>query len=131
MTFTRVASSKPVTPEKAVQNAVIKMLQFHGWMVVRNQQGMGTGGSSKGRPDLEAYRNGFVMFVEVKAPRHLMKTGKLSPGGKLSDDQEKYIARLKDQDMTVLVVDDAEKFLVQLEQIQERLWPGKGIRRIC
>ena len=59
------------------------------------------------------------------------KTNKLSPGGKLSRDQEEYIARLKDQNMTVLVVDDAEKFLVQLEQIQERLWPGKGIRRIC
>ncbi len=59
------------------------------------------------------------------------KPNKLSPGGKLSRDQEEYIARLKDQNMTVLVVDDAEKFLVQLEQIQERLWPGKGIRRIC
>lgn len=124
-TFT---AAKPVTPEKAVQNAVIRMLQFHGWMVQRNQQGLG---NTKGRPDIEAYRDGFILFVEVKAPQHLMKTGKLSPGGKLSADQEKYIARLKAQDMTVLVVDDAEKFLVQLEQIQERLWPGKGIRRIC
>lgn len=128
MTFTRVASSKPVTPEKAVQNAVIKMLTFHGWMVQRNQQGLG---NTKGRPDLEAYKNGFVMFIELKKPKHLMKNGKLSPGGKLSDDQEKYVAKLKAQDMTVLVVDDAEKFLLQLEQIQERLWPGKGIRRIC
>lgn len=128
MTFTRMASSKPVTPEKAVQNAVIRMLTFHGWMVQRNQQGLG---NTKGRPDLEAYKNGFIMFIELKKPQHLMKNGKLSPGGKLSADQEKYIARLKDQDMTVLVVDDAEKFLVQLEQIQERLWPGKGMRRIC
>lgn len=78
-TFT---AAKPVTPEKAVQNAVIRMLQFHGWMVQRNQQGLG---NTKGRPDIEAYRDGFILFVEVKAPQHLMKTGKLSPGGKLSD----------------------------------------------
>ncbi len=129
MTFTRMASSKPITPEKAVQNSVIRILTFHGWMVQRNQQGLG---NTRGRPDLEAYKNGFTLFVEVKAPQRLIaKTNKLSPGGKLSADQEKYIARLKDQDMTVLVVDDAEKFLVQLEQIQERLWPGKGMRRIC
>lgn len=128
--FTRFpVSTKTVAPEKAVQNAVIRILNFHGWMVQRNQQGLG---NTRGRPDVEAYRDGFILFVEVKAPQHLVaKTNKLSPGGKLSRDQEEYIARLKDQNMTVLVVDDAEKFLVQLEQIQERLWPGKGIRRIC
>lgn len=80
-TFTRFPSStKPVTPEKQVQNGVVSELRFHGWMVQRNQQGLG---------------------------------------------------KLKEQDMTVLVVDDSEKFLTQLEEIQERLWPGKGIRRLC
>jgi len=125
---TFVSSAKTETPEKRVQNAVIKVLTFHGWMIQRNQQGLG---NTKGRPDLEAYKNGFVMFIEIKKPKRLMANGKMSQGGKLSDDQEKYIAKLKNQDMTVLVVDDAERFLLQLEQIQERLWPGKGIRRIC
>lgn len=127
--FTRFpSSSKPVTPEKAVQNAVVKLLRWHGWMVVRNQQGLG---AERGRPDVEAYRNGFTLFVEFKRPKRKMENGKMSPGGKLSDDQEKYVAKLKAQDMTVIVTDDPEKFMLQLEQIQERLWPGKGIRRIC
>ncbi len=128
-TFVRMpASTKKVTPEKAVQNAVVGLLRFHGWFVQRNhQQGMGM---TNGRPDLEAYRNGFTLFVECKAPERRLKNGKLVKG-ELSPDQVKYIARLKDQDMTVLVVDDSEKFMLQLEEIQERLWPGKGIRRIC
>lgn len=128
-TFTRVPpSTKTITPEKAVQNAVIKLLRWHGWMVVRNMQGLGT---ERGRPDVEAYRNGFTLFVELKRPKHKMENGKMSPGGQLSRYQVEYIGRLKAQDMTVLVVDDSEKFMLQLEEIQERLWPGKGIRRIC
>lgn len=127
-TFTRMpASTKKITPEKAVQNAVVSMLRFHGWFVVRNQQGMG---HVKGRPDLEAYRNGFTLFVECKAPERRLKNGKIIRG-ELSPDQVKYIERLKAQDMTVIVTSDAEKFMIELEEIQERLWPGKGIRRIC
>ena len=127
--FTRFpASTKKEGPEKVVQNACARLLRWHGWMVVRNQQGLG---AERGRPDIEAYRNGFTLFIEFKRPKHKMENGKMSTGGKLSEHQEKYIARLKDQDMTVLVVDDSEQFMVQLEQIQERLWPGKGIRRIC
>lgn len=127
-TFTRMpASTKKITPEKAVQNAVVSILRFHGWMVVRNQQGLG---HVKGRPDLEAYRNGFTLFVECKAPERRLKNGKIVRG-ELSPDQVKYIEQLKAQDMTVIVTSDAEKFMLELEEIQERLWPGKGIRRIC
>lgn len=121
-------STKKVTPEKAVQNGVIAILNFHGWMVQRNQQGIG---NMKGRPDLEAYRNGFTLFIELKRPRYLMENGRMSPGGKLSPDQVKYIDRLKAQDMTVVVVDDSEKFREWLEEIQERLWPGKNGMRLC
>ena len=121
------ARTKKITPEKVVQNAVVSTLRFHGWFVQRNQQGLG---NTLGRPDLEAYKNGFALFVECKAPRRRLKSGKIV-GGELSPDQVQYIDRLKAQDMTVLVVDDSEKFMLQLEQIQERLWPGKGIRRIC
>ena len=60
-----------------------------------------------------------------------MANGKMSPGGQLSRHQVNYIDRLKTQDMTVLVTDDPETFMLQLEEIQERLWPGKGMRRIC
>lgn len=127
-TFTRMpASTKKITPEKAVQNAVVSILRFHGWMVVRNQQGLG---HVKGRPDLEAYRNGFTLFVECKAPERRLKNGKIVRG-ELSPDQVKYIERLRAQDMTVIVTSDAERFMLELEEIQERLWPGKGIRRIC
>lgn len=127
-TFTRMpASTKKITPEKAVQNAVISMLRFHGWFVQRNQQSLG---NTLGRPDLEAYKNGFTLFVECKAPERRLKNGKIVRG-ELSPDQVKYIERLKAQDMTVIVTSDAEKFMLELEAIQERLWPGKGIRRIC
>jgi phosphoribosylformylglycinamidine (FGAM) synthase PurS component len=127
-TFTRFPSStKKITPEKAVQNAVIKILRFHGWLTQRNQAGLG---NTKGRPDLEAYKNGFTLFIEVKAPKRKLKDGR-TIGGELSEYQVEYIRKLKEQDMTVLVVDDSEKFLTQLEEIQERLWPGKGIRRLC
>lgn len=121
------ARTKKITPEKVVQNAVVSTLRFHGWMVVRNQQGLG---HVKGRPDLEAYKNGFTLFVECKAPERRLKNGKIIRG-ELSPDQVKYIERLKAQDMTVIVTSDAEKFMLELEEIQERLWPGKGIRRIC
>lgn len=126
-TFTRFSSTKPVTPEKQVQNGVVSELRFHGWMVQRNQQGLG---NTKGRPDLEAYKNGFTLFIEVKAPKRKLKDGR-TIGGELSEYQVEYIRKLKEQDMTVLVVDDSEKFMLQLEEIQERLWPGKGIRRLC
>lgn len=122
------AAPKKPTPEKLVQNACAKLLRWHGWMVVRNQQGLG---AERGRPDIEAYRNGFTLFIEFKRPKRELENGKMAPGGRLSEHQQRYIARLKDQDMTVLVVDDSEKFMLQLEEIQERLWPGKGIRRIC
>jgi hypothetical protein len=127
-TFARIPTVKKITPEKAVQNAVVKLLRWHGWMVQRNQQGLG---AERGRPDVEAYRNGFTLFIEFKAPKHKMANGKMSPGGQLSRYQVDYIDRLRAQDMTVLIVDDPEKVMLQLEEIQERLWPGKGIRRIC
>ncbi len=109
--------SKKCTPEKAVQNAVVAQLKFHGWMVVRNQQGLG---HVKGRPDLEAYKNGFTLFIECKAPK-----------GRLSDYQVKYIKVLEDHGMTVMIVNDPERFLDDLERLQEDLWPGKYLRRLC
>jgi len=114
---TRRFSVKPCTPEKIVQNAVIAQLRFHLWFVQRNQAGLG---NTKGRPDLEAYRMGQTLFIECKAPR-----------GRLSEYQVKYIDDLRKHGMTVWVVDNADRFLEDLEALQERLWPGKNIRRLC
>ena len=113
----RELSAKTITPEKQVQNSVVAQLRLHGFMVVRNQQGLG---HVKGRPDLEAYKNGTVIFIECKAPR-----------GRLSEHQVKYIRTLEGHGMRVMVVNDAEKFLDDLEALQEELWPGKNLRRLC
>lgn len=63
-------------PETIIQNAVKQFLQFRGWYVIRNQQGLG---SHKGMADLTACKNGMVVFVEVKTPK-----------GKQSDYQKQF-----------------------------------------
>lgn len=106
---------RPLTPEKRVQNAIINQLRFHRWKVQRNQAGLG---NTRGRPDLEAYKKGAILFIEVKAPN-----------GRLSDYQKEYIKELTDQQMNVVVSDDSEKFLIFLEELQYRLW-GEESRRL-
>lgn len=110
-------TSAKVTPEKLIQNAVITHLKFHGWYVQRNQQGLGT---TPGRPDLEAYKKGFALFIEIKSPRGGLRKG-----------QPEYHTKLRASGMTVWVIDNAERFLDDLETLQEKLWPGKNIRRLC
>lgn len=109
--------AKKLTPEGQVLAAVRRILQFHGWFVARNQQGMGC---VAGRPDLEALRDGVVIWVECKAPRGGLRKG-----------QPEYHAALRAHGGTVFVVDDAERFLDVLEQLQEQLWPGKNKKRLC
>jgi len=123
----KLGSSKPVTPEKQVQNAVIAQLRFHLWFVQRNQQGLG---NTKGRPDLEAYRNGFTLFLEIKAPEGVVSpiTGRKSRGGKLRKGQPEYHQRLRDAGMTIWVIDDSEKFLEDLERLEFELWGIKSRR---
>jgi hypothetical protein len=123
-------SSKPVTPEKAVQNSVVAQLKFHGWFVQRNPAGID---STEGRPDLEAYRGGFCLFIEVKAPAGVINpiTGIKSRGGQLRKGQPEYHQKLRDHGMTIWIVDNSEKFLDDLERFQEELWPGKNMRRLC
>lgn len=109
-------TSAKVTPEKWVQNAVIAQLRFHNWYVQRNQQGLG---NTIGRPDLEAYKRGFVLFIEVKSPKGGLRKG-----------QPEYHEALRKHGMTVWVVDDSERFLDDLETLQERLWPGQNMKRL-
>jgi len=127
--MTRRFTVKPLRPEKIVQNAVIAHLNFHNWMVQINKENP-QDNSAIGRPDLEAYRNGFVLFVENKAPEGVVSpiTGRKSRGGKLRKGQPEYHQKLRDAGMTVWVVDDSEKFLEHLEGLEYRLWGIKSRR---
>lgn len=117
---------RKVTPEKLVQNAVVKILRFHGWFVERNQQGLG---NRNGRPDLEATRGGVTIRVECKAPAHKMGN-RFYPAGKLSPEQEKYINALREHGAIVYIVHDSEVFLREIENLQESMWPGKNVKRL-
>lgn len=124
----RTGPRKPLTPEKQVQNAVITYLKINSWMVQRNQQGLG---NTKGRPDVEAYKHGFCLMIEFKAPKGIVNplTGRKSKGGHVSDNQRAYNERLKAAGITIWIVDNAETFLEDLEKLQEKMW-GERSRRL-
>lgn len=107
---------RKITPEKQVQNGVLRLLKFHGWYAERNQQGLG---SKPGRPDLQAIKKGVTIYVECKAPK-----------GSLSDNQKKYIEMLREHGAIVYVVKDVEHFMEMLENLQEQLWPNQNIKRL-
>lgn len=60
-----------VTPETATKNVVKQWLTLNGWSWWWHLQSIGT---YPGLPDLEAIREGRVVYLEIKSPR-----GKLSP----------------------------------------------------
>jgi hypothetical protein len=119
---------KKLTPEGSVKQAVVSQLNFYGWMTAVNLQGIG---AISGRPDLEAYKRGFTLFIEFKAPEGVVSpiTGRKSRGGKLRKGQPEYHQRLRDAGMTIWLVDDSEKFLEDLERLEFELW-GLKSRRI-
>ncbi len=77
-------TGKPLTPEKQAQTQIMAYLCQTGWHVRRNQQGLG---NKKGRSDIIATRWGITLHLEVKAPPHLNKNGKMLPAGKPSLEQ--------------------------------------------
>lgn len=105
------------TPENEIKAGIRKTLKFHGWFVQSNPQGMGC---VKGRPDLEALKRGICIWIEAKAPN-----------GRLSEMQQKYIQQLREAGAVVFVVNDVGRFLCELEDLQERLWPGQNLKRLC
>lgn len=107
---------RKITPEGRVKGAVIRILKFYGWFTQINVQGFGM---HNGRPDLEALKNGITIWIECK-----------SPAGRLSDTQKEYIRVLETHGGIVMVANDPERFLVELEQLHERLWPGTGLKRL-
>lgn len=62
--------------ESDIQAAIKEYLQWHGWMVVKIHQSLG---SYKGIADLYALKDGQHVWIEVKMPK-----------GKLSEYQERF-----------------------------------------
>lgn len=67
---------QPVLKESEIQKQIVDYLKATRWLVIRNQQNIG---SHKGLSDLTALRDGRVLFIEVKGPR-----------GVQSDHQERF-----------------------------------------
>lgn len=95
------------TPENRVKISIIKMMEDDGWMCQANPQ-FGPF-VVKGRPDLEFYKNGMVLFVECK-----------SRTGRQSEDQKSYQRRLERHGMTYVLarsVDDIKPYLTRLQSL--------------
>ncbi len=61
---------KPIPElERDILKATRDVLRLNGWKVWRNQQGLG---STRGRCDLEALRNGATIFIECKTARGIL-----------------------------------------------------------
>lgn len=95
------------TPENEVKASIKKMMMDDGWMCQSNPQfGYGT---VKGRPDMEFYKNGMVIFVECK-----------SKTGRQSEDQKSYQRRLERHGMTYVLarsVEDLKPYLTRLQSL--------------
>ena len=103
--------------EGLVKAATIRYLGFKGWLTQINvQQGFG---NVRGRPDLEATKKGTTIFIEVK-----------SASGRLSENQEKYIKKLRDYGAIILVVRSSEEAMRDIDAVEERLWPGQNNKRL-
>lgn len=91
---------KQQVKEADIQRAIKEYLQYHGWFVYKNHQSLG---SHRGVADLTAVKDGRVIWVEVKRP-----------GGKLSQDQHKFMAALVQHGGIYLLarsVDELERVL--------------------
>ena len=82
--------------EKQVQSKVVKKLKESGWMVVKIMSC-----SLPGWPDLQALKNGKVIFIEVKAPGNVA-----TPLQRVRHDQ------LRQAGFDVYVIDDVKKLEV-------------------
>jgi len=113
---------KSKTPESSVMSALRDWLGWKGWMIVRNQQSMG---SQPGVPDLTVIREGRVLWIEVKRPKVLGESGKMIAEGELSGAQARFrddLLRHKGEFVLARSVEDLERYLdpqaAQLERMQ-------------
>lgn len=113
---------KARTPESSVMSALRDWLGWKGWMIVRNQQSLG---SQPGVPDLTVIREGRTLWIEVKRPRLLGETGKAIAEGELSGAQARFRDDLlwhKGEFVLCRSVEDLEAYLnpqaAKLERMQ-------------
>lgn len=94
------------TPENRGKREVAKLLRMDGWFVQFNPQ-FGPF-VTRGRPDLEAYKQGKILLVECK-----------SSVGKQSDDQKKYQAKVAPFAPYILArsVEDIKPYLTQVQML--------------
>lgn len=95
------------TPENRVKKEIVRIMKADGWMPQANPQ-FGPY-VVPGRPDLEFYKNGMVIFVECK-----------SATGRQSDAQKKYQAKLEHYGMTYVLarsVDDMKPYLTRIQSL--------------
>lgn len=103
----RAAQAALAATETDILRQVRDFLRLHGWLVIRNQMGLGT---HRGMTDLTAIRRGEVWWIEVK-----------KPGGKLSADQERFRADVEGHGGNWLLATGI--------QDAELLCEGKGARK--
>jgi hypothetical protein len=121
---------KKEQPEAPVKNAIRQYLELKGWFVMVNVASQFTQGKLRGRPDLEALKRGYVIFIETKKPARF-ENGHWLPEGKLREDQVAYIDDLVRHKAKVFVTSNSEEFMRELDELEERLWPGENLRRLC
>jgi hypothetical protein len=96
--MTRAVPAGP--SETVILRQIRNVLQWHGWYVIRIQQGLGC---HRGISDLIAVKKGRTVFIEVK-----------KPSGKLSDHQERFRDAISDRGGEYVVmrsVEDLQTFL--------------------
>ena len=89
--------------ESKEQTKIKKYLEKDGWIVVKTIQL-----SESGYPDLFAFRDGAVLFIEVKREK----------GGRLSEIQKYRIEQLIAQSFVVLVSHGFNQFKEQYNELQ-------------
>ena len=95
------------TPENRVKKQIIDLMKSDGWMYQANPQ-FGPF-VVPGRPDLEFYKNGMVLFVECK-----------SATGRQSDAQKAYQKRLERYGMTYVLArgpEDMKPYLTRRQSL--------------
>lgn len=95
------------TPENRVKNSIKAYLKRDGWMIQPNFQLGPMPKEWRGRPDMEAYKNGKVIFIEVK-----------SKTGRQSDYQKVYQKKLEEHGMIYILARSVEDLRPYLDKIQ-------------
>ena len=95
------------TPENKVKASIKKYLEKDGWMIQSNFQLGPMPKEWRGRPDIEAYKDGKVIFIEAKAR-----------SGRQSDYQKAYQKRLEEHGMIYILARSVEDIKPYLSEIQ-------------